>query len=459
MKVSLPNCRLMLRNSVRNGNSAMDNEATNQILRSSARIGRKGDPRMHRAVGARIANPELSLFDALQIGGFGYDNDDDPNSMDSEQVTLGQRKNQLCRRIRMALRQCNDKNLFSDTSCCSANKSCTYKSFSLEDRGSIVTGKISVAQRQSKQDRKSDIPELSNHFIGTGPNSNWCVPSDVVNSDATDTQHEVAGPTLPTCFELGRKSITSIPDIIGTDTSAHLATESLKQTATSLGMTLDQFALFVANWNDPMNDPVCALNSRSLSRHDCAVALYQNQSRLLLHKAMLFAGYSPHDMHNDDSPVQLQVALSVWKREGQMIRESIVKLRGKGKMPILHQPTGCAPHFDFLVDNRVECCFDAESNQRHKADIGRDQSGIPTDCFFGGDTTVNNTKEINLDDNEWNLVADCDINEVLLSFLSSNDSFQIQSIHTTGEKNDNTTYRSIDDDAVDPQCLGCHEAV
>jgi len=60
---------------------------------------------MHRALAARLDNPEISLFEALKQGGFDYDGDDDPNSMDSENITLGQRKNQLSRRLRLAKKE------------------------------------------------------------------------------------------------------------------------------------------------------------------------------------------------------------------------------------------------------------------------------------------------------------------------------------------------------------------
>ena len=33
-------------------------------------LGRRGDPRMHRAVAARLANPASTLFQALKTGGF-----------------------------------------------------------------------------------------------------------------------------------------------------------------------------------------------------------------------------------------------------------------------------------------------------------------------------------------------------------------------------------------------------
>ena len=70
--------------------------------KGQAKTGRKGDPRMHRAVAARMENPELSLFEALRIGGFDYAADEDASIMDAEKVTLGQRKNQLSRRLRLA---------------------------------------------------------------------------------------------------------------------------------------------------------------------------------------------------------------------------------------------------------------------------------------------------------------------------------------------------------------------
>ena len=64
---------------------------------------------MHRAVAARLADPKISLFEALKIGGFEYENDNDANAPDSEHITLGQRKNQLSRRVRLGRQQLNDE--------------------------------------------------------------------------------------------------------------------------------------------------------------------------------------------------------------------------------------------------------------------------------------------------------------------------------------------------------------
>ena len=63
----------------------------------------RSDPRMNRALEARLRNPGLTLYECLCIGGFDF-REDDAAELDSENVTLTQRKNQLNRRIR-ALRK------------------------------------------------------------------------------------------------------------------------------------------------------------------------------------------------------------------------------------------------------------------------------------------------------------------------------------------------------------------
>ena len=65
--------------------------------------GKYVDPRMQRAVDAKIDDPSLPLYDALLIGGFVFR--DDPSvkngMIDIDGTTLSQRKNNLCRRVRV----------------------------------------------------------------------------------------------------------------------------------------------------------------------------------------------------------------------------------------------------------------------------------------------------------------------------------------------------------------------
>ena len=65
-----------------------------------SKLGRKGDPRMHKALKARLDDPKISLLDALIVGGFEFQWKNGI-SYDKDNVQLGQRKNQLSRRLRL----------------------------------------------------------------------------------------------------------------------------------------------------------------------------------------------------------------------------------------------------------------------------------------------------------------------------------------------------------------------
>lgn len=85
----------------RDDNSKQPAKGPKSIIKS----GRKSDPRMDAAVEAKINDPDLSLVDALRQGGFVFPNIDDTNApqytvVDSDNVKITQRKNQLLRRLR-----------------------------------------------------------------------------------------------------------------------------------------------------------------------------------------------------------------------------------------------------------------------------------------------------------------------------------------------------------------------
>jgi len=88
---------------VSEGNEACATKAT-----SAKGHGPRGDPRMNKAVEARMKNPQISLLEALVVGGFKFptlqvNNGNKKNGVvDEDNVLLSQRKNQLSRRIRIA---------------------------------------------------------------------------------------------------------------------------------------------------------------------------------------------------------------------------------------------------------------------------------------------------------------------------------------------------------------------
>ena len=68
------------------------------------KVGRRADPRMNRAVRIKLRNPGITPFAALVQGGYDYPTPVKGSSaheiFDSDNVSLHQRKNQLCRRVR-----------------------------------------------------------------------------------------------------------------------------------------------------------------------------------------------------------------------------------------------------------------------------------------------------------------------------------------------------------------------
>jgi len=91
--------------------SMLTNDIDNGTGQSRSK-GRRGDPRMHKAVEARIEQPHLSLLQALKLGGFNFPDNvkermpsKDGPIHDDDGVLLSQRKNQLSRRLRIHTRK------------------------------------------------------------------------------------------------------------------------------------------------------------------------------------------------------------------------------------------------------------------------------------------------------------------------------------------------------------------
>ena len=69
------------------------------------RFGRRGDPRMQRALQIKLANLDIDVTLALIWGGYRYDLRDNDKAVDEDGITLGQRHNQLTRRLRYERRK------------------------------------------------------------------------------------------------------------------------------------------------------------------------------------------------------------------------------------------------------------------------------------------------------------------------------------------------------------------
>jgi hypothetical protein len=315
---------------------------------NTTKTGRKGDPRMHRAVGARLANPKISLFDALQLGGFEYDNDDDANVVDSEQITLAQRKNQLSRRIRLAQKlqgkipctKHGDYSAFESKSTTwptnvSGKKrhhhlpptdhlsGDTERSITSSNTNSITKTKNMIGcSTNSYHIRARQHPEYHPVMIGITANAfdsmkrsgdndsvkryNSNQESPIIISEITKYLHQTSN--LP--FNKKNRNVAHPPSAV--------AVTSLSETASSLGMTLEQLALTLRSSNN-LSKLVDSGPNITQKQKQLALSLYQSEIRSTYQRAMLLAGYEPEIVQDEHSPEYAQFVIDAWQMEGERL--------------------------------------------------------------------------------------------------------------------------------------------
>lgn len=366
------------------------------VTSNNTKTGRKGDPRMHRAVAARLANPKASLFEALEIGGFEYPNDDDATVLDSEHVTLGQRKNQLSRRIRLAIKNGNKVPIqstrrqaggefgrnsmasqmrwpsgLSDSFYLSGNKRPRSRkeehvlahnpALAIDDARNMspeqsVQPRIKatnhpeyhslVVPRLPQASSKSGTLEIDHYVVH---NRDYTTPTFIYPRQELDlgscsntidagqvgmqqarhehvsshdtlqafaTAAQAYGPSLSASAEATHHTTNEYAQH---QTPSGVAILSLSQTASSVGMSLEQLALALKGSNS-LAKVLISSSTVSPSQQELAVALYQSENRALYQRAMLMAGYTPEVAHNESSSHHLQVALTAWQLEGQRLQ-------------------------------------------------------------------------------------------------------------------------------------------
>lgn len=315
---------------------------------NTSKTGRKGDPRMHRAVGARLANPKISLFDALQIGGFHYDNDDDANAVDSEQITLAQRKNQLSRRIRLA-QKLHGTNSYSNNCFTSTLKNQSMKWPSKMTSIHHASGKkrpyhspTDALSQSEGSVASSTINSSSNGRNGIGCSTNsfhirarqhpdyhpLMIGMNASSFDSMKNSHENVSVEQQKDSQ-GKQQINdgmhglqqaSNPALYKQNKAAAyppsaVAVTSLSQTAASLGMTLEQLALTLRSRN---NLSKIIVSGPTITKHQkqLALSLFQTEIRSTYQRAMLLAGYKPEVAQNEQSPEYVQFVIDAWRMEG-----------------------------------------------------------------------------------------------------------------------------------------------
>ncbi|GKY98645.1 hypothetical protein MPSEU_000821100 [Mayamaea pseudoterrestris] len=306
------------------GSATSDNDSSTQNIGGSGgstvngggpKTGRKGDARMHRAVAARLADGAISLFEALQIGGFGYSVDDDANALDQEGVTLGQRKNQLSRRLRQARKHPHPgmedfiqtenerkrQNVLLDEEVEECRK--TPKQAKTEHEQAFLPknhpayGHSMIPQARTGQQQGSDANAV--HYTNqNGKNGYHKIPSQV----HVQHQQEPMYATSP-----------------HPDPPSGVALATFHSIAQSLGMSMEQLALALSSSDNLLQALSTDEKEKRRKQMELACNLYTNELQALIQRCMLLAGYTI-ERAQEGTPCNLEFSVLAWKQEGERLK-------------------------------------------------------------------------------------------------------------------------------------------
>ena len=317
-----------------------------------SKLGRTGDPRMHKAVAARMENPNLSLMEALRIGGFNYPEDcgDDGTCMDSDNITLGQRKNQLSRRCRIA-KQHQKKS--GDESKWSSEAILTHVSTGAQAELREIMKQSSQVQhitstsggtRGSKRcaselaseltipdddtanmmDPREELTTMRQRMAKFHPQYHKIgVPSIHISSEtaAAIAAYGETGSTHGCTWQENQGNVAAQPLIHSTH-PAHqpsgVAIASLNATAASVGLTLEQLAVALSSTANLSK--VLADQSIPGMKQNLALNLYRSEISMLYRRCMLLAGFT-NDEVQDTALAYQQFAFEAWSAEGERLNQ------------------------------------------------------------------------------------------------------------------------------------------
>lgn len=303
---------------------------------------------MHKAVAARMENPNLSLMEALRIGGFNYPEHcgDDGTCLDTDNITLGQRKNQLSRRCRIA-KQNQKKN--EDGSKWTSESSLTHvsseaqaelrkimqhssqvqniTSASGDMRGSKrLASELSVSDDDADNlmDPQEERTTMRQRMAKFHPQYHPInVPSIHISAE-TAAAAAAYGSTESThggTWQRNHGQVAEQPLLHSTHPAHHpsgVAIASLNATAASVGLTLEQLAVALSSTTSLSK--VLADQSIPRMKQNLALSLYQSEISALYRQCMLLAGFTKEEVQ-DTALAYKQFAFAAWSSEGERFNQ------------------------------------------------------------------------------------------------------------------------------------------
>lgn len=376
---------------------------------------------MHRAVAARLSNPELSLFDALHIGGFNYPTNDDSSMTDSEKVTLGQRKNQLSRRLRLARKhQKGAANMNSphfplsgfnpgqpqeDVSSRTSSSS-KIAALALQMKNNMPElGELSddandmTEESPNKKPRAAKFhPDYAPVFVPRSgrnpfqqnplqPNTMPLNPQQSFGSNPNTSNVTGMSPMNPSFSQVMNNVGNSFPQNpwtqhhfggvfnpqITTPKVSAVAISSLTNSAQMAGMTLEQLAITLSNNPLALAKVVTGDNSSdSLEKQkQLALSLHEAEAQTLYTKCLIMSGMEA-SLCGPKTPLYLDFALNAWQEEGRRLQE-LVRLSRSFREPPL---TVGGEETDEKLDDATEDAHASSHSHSHSHDHHDDGKSV-----------------------------------------------------------------------------------
>jgi hypothetical protein len=367
------------------GEKPNPDRGTSNSSGKTSKLGRKGDARMHKAVAARLANPDLSLFDALRIGGFDYPSNDDASIMDAEKVTLGQRKNQLSRRLRLARK--NGADAKTDHKSNLTTFDGTHSLAREQEQKALKTSNIGALALQMKRDgpvlnglsddddddhidEQAKRPRIAKYHPEYAPL--FVPPSTSVRNPFSNTSiakkhtqnsaHGYSAASYAPNQQSGDSlNISNFNPPLGAGTpnfqqqpllsqplgnvfnnnqnsqprASAVAISSLTASAQAIGLTLEQLAMSLSSNPANLSKIVLGVDDSATAKKQetLALHLYEVESKALYSRCMLSAGMDAKRCQQS-SEEYLNFALKAWQAEGRRLQALMRSLPTVREPPI-----------------------------------------------------------------------------------------------------------------------------
>jgi hypothetical protein len=303
----------------------------------------RGDARMGRAVNAKLKDPQISLSDALRVGGFNYSETATASVVDDENVTLGQRKNQLSRRLRKARQQLLLQQQRQPPISTSSPVGYTASAVMVAtgDRYADVPASAWLHQHEGNQTPHAQITTNGFAVLHDGASNQHSAANDSrltqlqtphimeqhysLESNASIMYYQLVSqqsPTQPPPPPAPQASLQTHPEPMD---RCHLVPQAWESfSLTDQSMTLVDATPRTSVPRDPTGQPTEHPGTPSASVEDfrlqMALQILHEQTKGLYCQAMLSAGYSWEEVQ-DSSPTYQQFALIVCEKERKRLQQ------------------------------------------------------------------------------------------------------------------------------------------